>query len=81
MAAARAPGEIGTYLGLTGEPVGAADAMFCDLADALVPSAALPDLASALAALAPDAGDDGVRDVIARFAQDPVRRRWPPTGR
>ncbi|MGH1587066.1 enoyl-CoA hydratase/isomerase family protein [Methylobacterium phyllosphaerae] len=67
----RAPGEIGTYLGLTGEPVGAADAMFCDLADALVPSAALPDLASALAALAPDAGDDGVRDVIARFAQDP----------
>ena len=71
MAAARAPGEIGTYLGLTGEPVGAADAMFCDLADALVPSAALPDLASALAALAPDAGDDGVRDVIARFAQDP----------
>ncbi|SDA31175.1 enoyl-CoA hydratase [Methylobacterium sp. UNC378MF] len=67
----RAPGEIGTYLGLTGEPVGAADAMFCRLADAHLPSERLPDLIDALVALDPDAGHDGVRDVIARFAQDP----------
>jgi enoyl-CoA hydratase len=67
----RAPGETGTYLGLTGEPVGAADALFCRLADAMVPSAALPDLIDALSSLTPDAGDDGVRDVIARLSQDP----------
>ncbi|MCJ2068270.1 enoyl-CoA hydratase/isomerase family protein [Methylobacterium sp. J-030] len=67
----RAPGEIGTYLGLTGEPVGAPDAIFCGFADALVPSAALPDLIDALAALPPDAGEAGVRAVIARLAQDP----------
>jgi len=73
----RAPGEIGTYLGLTGEPVGPADAMFCRLADALVPSAVLPDLIDTLVALDPDAGHDGVRDVIARFAQDPGP---PPLG-
>jgi enoyl-CoA hydratase len=67
----RAPGEIGTYLGLTGEPMGAADAIFCNFADAQVPTAALPDLIDALAALPPDAGDAGVRDLIARLAQDP----------
>jgi enoyl-CoA hydratase len=67
----RAPGETGTYLGLTGEPVGAADAIFCNLADAMLPVAALPDLIDALSTLAPEAGDDGVRDVIARFSQDP----------
>jgi len=67
----RAPGELGTYLGLTGAQVGAADAIHCRLADSLVPSAKLPDLVAALAALAPDAGDDGVRGVLAGFAQDP----------
>ncbi|MCJ2062657.1 enoyl-CoA hydratase/isomerase family protein [Methylobacterium sp. J-088] len=67
----RAPGETGTYLGLTGEPMGAADAIFCNFADAMVPSAALPDLIDALSALPPDAGDAGVRDVIVRLAQDP----------
>ena len=67
----RAPGETGTYLGLTGEPVGAADAIFCNLADTMVPSRALPDLIDALSALEPDAGDAGVRDVIGRLAAEP----------
>ena len=67
----RAPGEIGTYLGLTGEPVGAADAIFCGLADAQVPSAELPNLIDGMLALDPDAGHEGVRELIARFAQDP----------
>ena len=67
----RAPGEVGTYLGLTGASIGAADAVFCGLADKLVPSAALPDLIDALSALAPDAGDAGVRDLIGRLAQAP----------
>ncbi|MCJ2011171.1 enoyl-CoA hydratase/isomerase family protein [Methylobacterium sp. J-076] len=66
----RAPGELGTYLGLTGAQIGAADAVFCHLADVLVPVAALPDLVAALSALAPDAGDEGVRTVLARFAQE-----------
>ena len=67
----RAPGELGTYLGLTGEPVGAADAISCRLADAMVPSRALPDLIDALSALRADAGHAGVQDVIARLARDP----------
>ena len=33
----RNPGELGTYVGLTGEPLGAADAILCGLADAFVP--------------------------------------------
>ncbi|KAB1076789.1 enoyl-CoA hydratase/isomerase family protein [Methylobacterium soli] len=67
----RAPGEIGTYLGLTGEAVGAADAIFAGLADAMVPSARLPDLIRALAALPPEAGQNGVRAAIEAHAQDP----------
>lgn len=67
----RAPGQVGTYLGLTGEPVGAADAIYCGLADLLVPVQALPDLIEALSALQPEAGDAGVRDVLGRLARDP----------
>ena len=78
----RAPGELGTYLGLTGAPVGAADAIVCGFADEFVPSASLPDLVDALLALAPDAGDAGVRDVIARCrAGSRVLLRWLRTGR
>ncbi|MDP4022796.1 enoyl-CoA hydratase/isomerase family protein [Methylobacterium sp. NEAU 140] len=67
----RAPGEVGTYLGLTGAPVAAADAIFCDLADSFVPADALPELVAALSGLAPDAGRDGVREAVAHFARDP----------
>lgn len=61
----RAPGELGTYLGLTGAQIGAADAILCGTADVFVPSAALPDLVAALSA-----GDE-VTAAIARLAQDP----------
>jgi enoyl-CoA hydratase/carnithine racemase len=44
----RLPGEIGTYLGLTGEIIGAADALYADLADIFVPSTALPALLALL---------------------------------
>ncbi|MFI2641732.1 enoyl-CoA hydratase/isomerase family protein [Streptomyces sp. NPDC018610] len=37
----RIPGELGTHLALTGEQIGAADALLCSLADHYVPSAAL----------------------------------------
>ncbi|MFF8958343.1 enoyl-CoA hydratase/isomerase family protein [Streptomyces sp. NPDC014894] len=50
---ARAPGELGTHLALTGLPVGAADALLCGLADHFVPAAELPRLAAALADASP----------------------------
>ena len=44
----RAPGELGTYMGLTGSRIGAADAIACGLADVFVPGDRLPALAEAL---------------------------------
>ncbi|MER7922631.1 enoyl-CoA hydratase/isomerase family protein [Streptomyces sp. NPDC096057] len=60
---ARAPGELGTHLALTGAQLGAADALHCDLADHYVPSQSLPELLTALAH-AP------AREVIGRFARE-----------
>ena len=45
---AHAPGETGVYLGLTGEPMGAADAIYARFADTLIPSAKLPQLVERL---------------------------------
>jgi enoyl-CoA hydratase len=47
---ARAPGHLGTYLALTGQRIGAADAIHCGLADIYVPAATLGGLAAALGA-------------------------------
>ena len=44
----RAPGEVGTWLAVTGEMVGAADAIYADLADVFVPGAELPALQAAI---------------------------------
>jgi enoyl-CoA hydratase len=41
---ANAPGETGVYLGLTGEAMPAADAIYARFSDALIPSAKLPSL-------------------------------------
>jgi enoyl-CoA hydratase len=46
---ARAPGEAGTHLALTGERIGAADAIYCGLADFHIPAERLADLPAALA--------------------------------
>ena len=40
----RAPGQLGAYLGVSGETINAADAIYADLADVFVPSTALPEL-------------------------------------
>ncbi|MFJ3441135.1 enoyl-CoA hydratase/isomerase family protein [Streptomyces sp. NPDC086081] len=48
---ARAPGELGTHLALTGAQAGAADALLCKLADHYVPSASLRPLLDSLAEL------------------------------
>jgi enoyl-CoA hydratase len=62
---AHAPGELGTYLGLTGAIVGAADAILANLADVAVESTRLPELIAALAALDAGADAEAVTKVIA----------------
>jgi enoyl-CoA hydratase len=62
---AHAPGEAGIYLGLTGESMGAADAIHAGFADSFVPLPALPALVDRLSD--PTGGD--VAAVIAAAAQ------------
>ncbi|MFF3322555.1 enoyl-CoA hydratase/isomerase family protein [Streptomyces sp. NPDC002889] len=57
---AQAPGELGTHLALTGNAVGAGDALLLGLADHFVPSGRLADLAASLA------GTD-VNEAVRRF--------------
>jgi enoyl-CoA hydratase len=45
----RAPGETGIYLGLMGERMNAADAIYAGFSDAMVPSSTLPELVAELA--------------------------------
>lgn len=73
----RAPGELGTHLALTGEAIGAADAIVCGLADHFVPSERLGELSAALAAA-------DAPDVLPAFTAEPPagagvlagRRAW-----
>ena len=48
----RLPGELGTYLGLTGERMYAADLLYCGLATHFAPSAMLPEVKQSLSACA-----------------------------
>jgi enoyl-CoA hydratase len=72
---ALAPGELGTHLALTGETIGAGDALLCGLADHYVPSSSVPDLVDDLA-------DRPVPEVLTRHVQPPppgklaARREW-----
>lgn len=63
---ARAPGETGTYLGLTGETMRAADAIYAGFSDRLVPSAGIGALAERLA----DPKGGSVSDILEAAAQD-----------
>ncbi|MEV7086300.1 enoyl-CoA hydratase/isomerase family protein [Streptomyces sp. NPDC093085] len=67
---ARAPGRLGTHLALTGDSVGAADALLCGLADHCVPAALLPELTEALAAPGVRTAAD-VRETVLRYAATP----------
>jgi enoyl-CoA hydratase/carnithine racemase len=60
----RVPGRIGTYLGITGATIGAADALYAGLADVFVPAAQLP----ALAAMLESTMKTDIRDAILAFA-------------
>ncbi len=60
----RANGQLGTYLGVTGEMIGASDALYAGLADVFVPAAELPALQALV--IASSAGT--LREAISRFA-------------
>ena len=63
---AHAPGEAGAYLGLLGERMHGAGAIFAGFADCFVPSDRLPELATALAT-----GTSGVDEIIHTFTEAP----------
>ena len=71
----RAPGQIGTYLGVTGDVISAADALYADLADLFVPGSQLAALEKAII----DGKDarSTAQEFAARFASeaDPARSR------
>ena len=60
----RCAGELGTYLGLTGEIITAADAIYADLADVFIPSEQLPALITFIEAFS---GND-LRTALREFA-------------
>jgi enoyl-CoA hydratase len=64
----RAPGEIGTYFGLTGHTMNGPDAIHARFADAVVPSAKLPALREALTKVRPGTMTDQVKTLIDGFA-------------
>jgi enoyl-CoA hydratase len=64
----RAPGQLGTYYGLTGQSMTGMDAIRCDFADVLVPAERLGELRQALMRLGGDANNGMVRGVLAHFA-------------
>jgi len=76
---ARSPGYAGTYVALTGDRMGAADAIYCGLADVHIAAARLPELPAALA------DSRTARDVRARLDEIavapapgklPAARQW-----
>ena len=64
----RAPGESGTYFGLTGQNMNGADAIYAGLADVSVPSRKLAALRETLVGLGARADSARVRAAIAGFA-------------
>lgn len=67
----RAPGELGTWMGLTGRILGAADAILVGFADRYMPVAQREALVSALASLPVDAGQEGVSACLDGLCEDP----------
>jgi enoyl-CoA hydratase len=63
-----APGEIGTYFGLTGQTMNGPDAVHAKFADTVVPSARLLALREALTKVAPGTSSADVRKLIGGFS-------------
>ncbi|NLR98928.1 enoyl-CoA hydratase/isomerase family protein [Rhizobium sp. P38BS-XIX] len=66
----RAPGEAGTWMGLSGVAIGAADAIHAGFADHCVSSSALPDLIDAVAALPVSISAADIHALIETMATD-----------
>jgi enoyl-CoA hydratase len=64
----RAPGELGTYYGLTGTAMTGADAVYAHLADVLIAFGQWPDLRQALTQAPATADASAVRAIIGGFA-------------
>jgi enoyl-CoA hydratase len=76
----RAPGELGTYFGLTGTAMTGADAVYCRFADVLVEAAQWPALREALTQPSAGATAAEVREILDRFAISavaPIAARQP----
>jgi enoyl-CoA hydratase len=75
---ANAPGELGTYFGLTGQPMNAADALRCRLGDVYITTARWPEARAALTRLGPDVNNGMVRGVLSHYSspkeQGPVEQ-------
>ncbi|MDK1385359.1 enoyl-CoA hydratase/isomerase family protein [Sinorhizobium sp. 8-89] len=67
----RAPGEFGTYIGLTGRDIGAANAIHARLADSFAPTDRIGELITALAALPAFATADDVSAAIRSVSGEP----------
>jgi enoyl-CoA hydratase len=66
----RAPGEIGTYFGLTGQTMNGPDAIYARFADAVVPSAKLTALREGLTKVRPGTLSIEIKALIDGFATD-----------
>ena len=73
----RANGQLGTYLGVTGEMIGASDALYAGLADVFVPAAELPAFQALV--IASSAGT--LREAISRFAAPFASQADPASSR
>src|SRR6185437_15488322 len=63
-----APGEIGTYFGLTGQTMNGPDAIYAGFADAVVPAGRLGALRETLTKVRSGTGSDEIRAMIDGFA-------------
>lgn len=63
----RTPGKVGTYLGVTGDTIYAADALYANLADIFIPSAELPALRNLLTSTSFDDCGPAIREFAAPF--------------
>lgn len=72
----KAPGGLGTWMALTGEPVGAATALRAGLADRFMPARRGEDLARALEAAPDRAAVDAAIDALAQEPPDDAPAGW-----
>ncbi len=63
------PGEIGTFIGLTGDSFGGADALYAGFADFFVQSAKIPDLIAQLGALPAAVTPEQLTSIVQGFAE------------